>query len=107
MRRCVWSRNLKNKETMARVGPQGHRKKYIIIIIIIVMKKSRIPSLKIERVMSTEYRKVSWTKETATSRGPTEHNGQLHSRYFHQILWGWQKGGQEVRQVLSDTEGKL
>jgi len=24
MRRCVWSRNLKNEETMARVGPQRH-----------------------------------------------------------------------------------
>jgi len=28
MRRCVWSRNLKNEEAMARVGPQRHRKKY-------------------------------------------------------------------------------
>jgi len=27
MRRCVWSRNLKNEEAMARVGPQRHRKK--------------------------------------------------------------------------------
>ena len=27
MRRCVWSRNLKNGETMARVGPQRQRKK--------------------------------------------------------------------------------
>jgi len=26
MRRCVWSRNLKNEEAMARVGPQRHRK---------------------------------------------------------------------------------
>jgi len=25
MRRCVWSRNLKNEEAMARVGPQRHR----------------------------------------------------------------------------------
>jgi len=24
MRRCVWSRNLKNEEAMARVGPQRH-----------------------------------------------------------------------------------
>ena len=27
MRRCVWSRNLKNEEVMARVVPQRHRKK--------------------------------------------------------------------------------
>jgi len=27
MRRCVWSRNLKNEEAMARVGPQRHRNK--------------------------------------------------------------------------------
>ena len=26
MRRCVWSRNLKNEEAMARVGPQRHRR---------------------------------------------------------------------------------
>jgi len=25
MRRCVWSRNLKNEEAMARFGPQRHR----------------------------------------------------------------------------------
>jgi hypothetical protein len=25
--RCVWSRNLKNQEALARVGPQHHRKK--------------------------------------------------------------------------------
>ena len=25
MRLCVWSRNLKNEETVARVGPQRHR----------------------------------------------------------------------------------
>ena len=25
MRRCVWSRNLKNEEAMARVGPQRHK----------------------------------------------------------------------------------
>ena len=27
MRRCVWSRNLKNEEAMAQFGPQGHRGK--------------------------------------------------------------------------------
>jgi len=27
MHRCVSSRNLKNEEAMARVGPQGHKKK--------------------------------------------------------------------------------
>jgi len=27
VRRCVWSRNLKNEEAMARVGPQRHRKR--------------------------------------------------------------------------------
>ena len=27
MRRCVWSRNLKNEEAMTRVGPQRHMKK--------------------------------------------------------------------------------
>jgi hypothetical protein len=25
MRRCLWSRNLKNEETIARVEPQQHR----------------------------------------------------------------------------------
>jgi len=29
MRRCVWSRNLKNEEAMARVGPQRHRGKKV------------------------------------------------------------------------------
>ena len=29
MRRCVWSRNLKNEEVIARVGPQRHRGKKI------------------------------------------------------------------------------
>ena len=29
MRHCVWSRNLKNDEVMARVGPQHHRKKEV------------------------------------------------------------------------------
>ena len=28
MRGCVWSRNLKNEEAIARVGPQRHKKKY-------------------------------------------------------------------------------
>jgi len=32
---CVWFRNLRNEETMARVGPQRHREKIIIIIIIV------------------------------------------------------------------------
>jgi len=27
MCRCVWSRNLKNEEAMARVGPQRHKEK--------------------------------------------------------------------------------
>ena len=27
MRRCVWSRNLKNEEAVARIGPQRHREK--------------------------------------------------------------------------------
>jgi len=27
MRRCVWSRNLKNEENIVRVGPQRHREK--------------------------------------------------------------------------------
>jgi len=27
VRRCVWSKNLKNEEAMARVGPQRHKKK--------------------------------------------------------------------------------
>ena len=27
MCRCVWSRNLKNEEAMARAGPQRHKKK--------------------------------------------------------------------------------
>ena len=32
MRRCVWSRNLKNGEAMDRVEPQRHRKKHIRLI---------------------------------------------------------------------------
>jgi len=31
MRRCVWSRNLKNEEAMDRIGPQRHRKQTIKI----------------------------------------------------------------------------
>jgi len=31
MRRCVWSRNLKNEEAMARIGPQLHKKKIPLI----------------------------------------------------------------------------
>ena len=30
VRRCVWSRNLKNEEAMVRVGPQRHRKQIIV-----------------------------------------------------------------------------
>jgi len=30
MRRCVWSRNLKNEEAMARVAPQRHKKKKVV-----------------------------------------------------------------------------
>jgi len=30
MRRCVWSRNLKNEEPMVRVGPQRHKKKLFL-----------------------------------------------------------------------------
>ena len=33
MRRCMWCRNLKNEEAMARVGPQRHRKKEIAEVI--------------------------------------------------------------------------
>ena len=32
MRRCMWCRNLKNEEAMARVGPQRHRGKKSLII---------------------------------------------------------------------------
>jgi len=31
MRRCVWSRNLKNGEAVACVGPQRHKKLTIIM----------------------------------------------------------------------------
>ena len=30
MRHCVWSRNLKNEEAIAHVGPQRHQKKKIL-----------------------------------------------------------------------------
>ena len=33
MRRCVWSRDLKNEEAMARVGPQRHGGGGIILVI--------------------------------------------------------------------------
>ena len=32
VRRCVWSRNLKNDEAMTRVGSQRHKKKYIPLL---------------------------------------------------------------------------
>jgi len=32
VRRCVWSRNLKNEEAMTRVGSQRHSKKNVIIL---------------------------------------------------------------------------
>ena len=35
VRRCVWSRNLKNEEAATRVGSQRHRKKYVYIYIYI------------------------------------------------------------------------
>ena len=41
MRRCVWSRNLKNEEVMAHVGPQRHLKKKSINIFDFVQ---RIPT---------------------------------------------------------------
>jgi len=31
MRRCVWSRNIKNEEAMARDGPQRHKKNLLIL----------------------------------------------------------------------------
>jgi len=34
MRRCVWSRDLKNEEAMARVGPQRQREKKVYFIYI-------------------------------------------------------------------------
>jgi len=30
MRRCVWSRNLRNEEALARVRPQRHREKNVL-----------------------------------------------------------------------------
>jgi len=30
MRRCVWSRNLKNEEAMARVGPRQKKKIHVL-----------------------------------------------------------------------------
>jgi len=33
VRRCMCSRNLKNEEAMAGVGPQGHREKKIIGVV--------------------------------------------------------------------------
>ena len=37
MRRCVWSRNLKNEEAMVPVGPQRHRKFIYILYIYIYL----------------------------------------------------------------------
>ena len=37
VRRCVWSRNLKNEEAMARVGPQRHRKQNVCMYIYVCM----------------------------------------------------------------------
>ena len=31
MRRCMWSRHLKNEEALARAGPQRHKKKKITL----------------------------------------------------------------------------
>ena len=36
MRRCVWTRNLKNKEAMAHIGPQRHRKQKMHLIFVFV-----------------------------------------------------------------------
>ena len=30
VRRCVWSRNLKNEEAMTRAGPQMHGEEYLV-----------------------------------------------------------------------------
>jgi len=40
MRRCVWSRNLKNVEAVARVGPQRYRKKKSSVLIKVVLGSS-------------------------------------------------------------------
>ena len=42
--RCMWSRNLKNEEAMARVGPQRHKeKKGDIIATVIFVKYKTVP----------------------------------------------------------------
>jgi len=46
MRRCVWSRNLKNEEVLTRVGPQRHKKtkqKYMYIYIYIYKFRGSLP----------------------------------------------------------------
>ena len=42
MRRCVWSRNLKNEETMARVGTQRHGGGMMYNIIKVIQIKIKI-----------------------------------------------------------------
>ena len=37
MRHCVWSRNLKNEEAIARVGAQRHRKKVVVVVVVVIV----------------------------------------------------------------------
>ena len=44
VRRCVWSRNLKNEEAMTRVGSRGHRKKKWSSTIFLHIRAARLPN---------------------------------------------------------------
>jgi hypothetical protein len=61
--RCVWSRNLKNEEAKARVGPQRHRKKKLCInlvlnFIYVVQSHWKCTTLNFLYLLSLQY----WTR---------------------------------------------
>jgi len=67
MRRCVWSRNLKNEEAMARVGPQRHRNIYIYIYIYIYINSYYFPNSVNKLVSIIEASCVVWEEGTEFS----------------------------------------
>ena len=70
VRRCVWSRILKNEEAMTRVGSQRHRKK-------------KQPPVGQDLLIIKSSRSHSDTLHSDTSHSDTSHSDTLHSDTLH------------------------